>query len=90
MLDILIVTAVGFTLSLLLVAVHLKFSVESESDLEFGKYLPGYNCGACGFNTCDGMSEAMLDDPLNYKKCRPLRGDKLKEMEAYLRSKKII
>lgn len=90
MLDILIVTAIAFFLSVLLVIVESKFKSDDKQEIDYEKYLPGYNCGTCGFNTCRGMSDAMLKNPLNYKKCRPLRGNKLKEMEAYLRLKKII
>jgi len=46
--------------------------------------LPGYNCGACGFGSCDGMAKAMLENVDNYKKCKPLRGELLKEMETYI------
>ncbi len=85
---VLIVTGIGFLLSLLITIVDLKYEINENN--EFEKHLPGYNCGACGFNTCLGMAKAMEKDPLNYKKCRPLRGDKLKEMEAYLKLKKLI
>ena len=46
--------------------------------------MPGYNCGACGYGSCAGMEKAMEQDVMNYKKCKPLRGDALKNMEKYI------
>lgn len=89
MIGIIIFTLTAFIMSILLVVISSKFEVIDEENI-YEKLLPGYNCGGCGFNTCLGMAEAMLNDPLNYRKCRPLRGDKLLEMEAYLRSKKVL
>lgn len=43
--------------------------------------LPGYNCNACGFGSCRGMAEAMLQDKMNYQKCRPLKGEKKEKLE---------
>lgn len=90
MIGILIVTVSALVLGIILMIVESKFSKEVDLEKEFEKLLPNYNCGACGFDTCKGMSKAMMEDPLNYKKCRPLRGEKLREMEAYLRRHKLI
>ena len=49
------------------------------------KRLPGYNCGACGYGSCAGMAKEMLKNLEAYKKCRPLRGDKLAEMEDFIK-----
>jgi len=64
----------------------LKEKYLTEAQEEYLKRLPGYNCGACGFGGCKGMSEAMLEDINNYKKCKPLRGEKLKKLEEYIDS----
>ncbi len=58
------------------------FFVEDEDVLL--KYLPGYNCNACGFGSCKGMCKAILKDKNNYKKCKPLKGEKKKKLEKYL------
>jgi uncharacterized Fe-S cluster-containing protein len=29
---------------------------------EITKYLPGFNCGACGYKRCDLFAEALLTD----------------------------
>lgn len=84
MIGILILTVLGFVLSLILVNIDTLIKKENKQQT-FLELLPGYNCGACGYAGCKGMSEAMMEDVMNYKKCKPLRGEKLQEMEAYLR-----
>lgn len=86
MIGIIIVTGTAFILSIVLVIVDSKLNIKDNSEI-YLRLLPGYNCGACGFAGCKGMSEAMMTDINNYKKCRPLRGDKLIEMEEYLKNK---
>jgi len=80
MIGILIITGFALIASIILVI----FNKQENKAEEYLKRLPGYNCGACGFGGCKGMSEAMLEDVNNYKKCRPLRGEALKEMEEYI------
>lgn len=76
MIGILIMTVLAFALGIILVIIDQK----TEQN-DYIKYLPGYNCGACGFGSCKGMSEAMEKDIMNYKKCKPLRGEALEKME---------
>lgn len=78
-------TTLGFILSLILVNVEHYLNKKDKLEEEFRKLLPGYNCGACGFGSCDGMAKAMLENCQNYKKCRPLKGDGLREMEMFLK-----
>lgn len=80
MIGILIITGFALIASIILVI----FNKQENKAEEYLKRLPGYNCGACGFGGCKGMSEAMLEDVNNYKRCRPLRGEALKEMEEYI------
>lgn len=87
---IIIMTGIAFIASIILVNVEAFLNQKDELEEEFLKLLPGYNCGSCGFGSCSGMAKAMMENPENYKKCRPLRGDALKEMEAYLRQKKLV
>lgn len=83
-------TVTALIMGLILAFVDQGFDDGVDLEKEYEKLLPNYNCGACGYNTCKGMSEAMIIDPINYKKCKPLRGEKLKEMEAYLRMNNLI
>lgn len=41
--------------------------------IDYSKFLPGYNCGACGYGSCAGLAKAMEEDPENYIKCKPLK-----------------
>lgn len=83
MIGILIITVVSFILSILIVLVDKFISKENMED-KYLKHLPGYNCGACGFGSCSGMAKAMCKDKECYKKCRPLKGEALKQMEEFL------
>jgi len=85
MIGIIIMTVLALILSLILVIVDTKLNKEDKSEI-YLELLPGYNCGACGYAGCKGMSEAMLENINNYKKCKPLRGEKLKKLEEYIDS----
>lgn len=81
MIGILILTITALILGIIIEFVDKLLKEEKSIYLE---YLPGYNCGSCGFGSCSGMSKAMEKDPLNYKRCRPLRGEQLEKMEEFL------
>lgn len=85
MIGIVVLTVLAFVLSVILVTVEQKLNKKEKCEENLLKLLPGYNCGACGFGSCDGMAKAMMEDVDNYKKCKPLRGDLLKEMEEYIK-----
>ena len=40
---------------------------------ELLKQLPGYNCGGCGYGSCEGLAIASLEHPENIKKCVNLK-----------------
>lgn len=90
MIGILILTVIAFGLAMLLLLVETLIGNSNVTEKKFANLLPNYNCGVCGYNTCQGMSKAMMEDPYNYKKCKPLKGEKLEELEAYLRKNKLI
>jgi len=81
---IIILTLSAFIISIILVIVSDKFKKHDEQIHELLKRLPGINCGVCGYNTCEGMANALLEDKDAYKKCKVLRGDKLEEMKRFL------
>lgn len=85
MIGILIMTGLSFILGLLLILIEGKDKKE-----DFLKYLPGYNCGTCGFGSCKGMCEAMEQDIENYKKCKLLKGEALEKIEEFVQTKKEI
>ena len=82
MIGILIFTITALILGTLLVLTDNHFKKEDD---KIEKYLPGYNCGVCGFGSCAGMKEAILENPENYKKCKLLKN---KEAIEYFESQK--
>lgn len=82
MIGILIMTILAFVFSVLLVVIYDKTENLKKNYL---KYLPGYNCGVCGFGSCKGMSEAMENDIESYKKCKLLKGEALEHMEQMVK-----
>lgn len=86
MIGIVILTITALILGIILVLTDLFINKKDNREEEILKRLPGYNCGACGYGSCSGMAKEILKDLESYKKCRPLRGEKLKEMEEYLKN----
>lgn len=72
MIGIIIFTITALILGTILVLTDNHFKKEDD---KIEEYLPGYNCGACGFGSCAGMKEAILKDKNNYKKCRLIRSE---------------
>lgn len=63
-------TVITFLLALAIVLLNnYLFSKKSKVDL-LEQSLPGYNCGACGYGSCSGMSEALLKDKDAINKCK--------------------
>lgn len=85
MIGIFIATITAFILSIILVNVDELINNKNKLEQQFEELLPGYNCGVCGFGNCAGMAKAMEEDVYNYKKCKPLRGEKLREMEQFIK-----
>lgn len=81
MIGILLITIFALLIGIVLTVLDQKEPSKKE---EYLKRLPGFNCGGCGYGSCEGMAEAMCKSIENYKKCKPLKGEKLKEMEEYL------
>ena len=85
---IIVITSVSFFLSLIIVFIDFKYNKIEDEIKEILELLPGYNCGMCGHKTCQGMTDAMLLNPMEYEKCRPMKQNQKEEMLAYLRKKK--
>lgn len=87
MIGVLILSLTAFICSILIIYVDIKTVEKEDKDNlkeKFLELLPGINCGACGYAGCSGMADAMLEDVDNYKKCRPLRGEKKEKMEEFI------
>ena len=81
---IIIITSIAFICSILLVTLDTYLNKKTEAEDKITTLLPGYNCGACGYAGCREMAQAILQDLENYKKCRPLRGEKKENLEKYI------
>lgn len=56
------VGVIGLLIGLLLVTVDKKFKVEvDEKEIAVREFLPGNNCGACGYAGCDAMAAAIAN-----------------------------
>lgn len=84
MIGIIVLTLTALILSIALVFIDDKLNKKNRKAEEIRKLLPGYNCGVCGFGSCDGMCNAIMEDLDNYKKCKPLKGESLQLMEEYI------
>lgn len=82
-----IVTGIAFAFSVLLTILTTLFSKKEIEEEDIIKHLPGYNCGVCGFGSCSGMAKAILEDPRNYEKCRPMRKKEKESFQKYLEEK---
>ena len=76
---IIVMTLTSFVIAVFIVLVDNKLKEEEKEIKEIENLLPGLNCGSCGFGTCKGMAEKILENKENYIKCKPLRGEKLEK-----------
>lgn len=76
---IIVLTLTAFILGIIIVLIDSKLNTKDNSVKEIEKYLPGINCGACGYGTCHNMACKIKEDYNEYKKCRVLRGEKLQK-----------
>lgn len=76
MIGIIIFTITGFLMSVILVITDSHYK---NTDEEIMKRLPGYNCGTCGYGSCEGMKEAILENKENYKKCKFIKDQETKD-----------
>ena len=81
---IIILTSIAFLISVILVALDILLNKRRTKAEKILTYLPGYNCGACGYGSCSGMAEALTLDKNVYSKCRFLKGEMLEQLKEYL------
>ena len=62
LIPILILAAIALLCAILLTLTNVFFGIkEDETAVAIRECLPGANCGACGFNGCDGYAKALAD-----------------------------
>ena len=74
---IIVLTLTALILGIIIVLVDSKLNDKDNKVEEIEKYLPGINCGACGYGNCHNMACKIKENYDEYKKCRILRGEKL-------------
>lgn len=78
------VGVIGLLLGLLLVTVDKKFKVETDpKEQAIRDYLPGNNCGACGYAGCDAMASAIVHEEAPVNGC-PVGGAAVAEQIAHI------
>lgn len=82
MIGVIIITVVAFILSLVLVFV--EGAVNTKED-KIRALLPGYNCGGCGYGSCDGMAKALADKTGDIDKCRPMKKEEKEKLKEYIK-----
>ncbi len=84
---VLILAGIGALLAVGLAVASVKLHVEEDKRVEaVNNMLPGYNCGACGFPGCPGFAEAVVEEGVEPKLCKPAKADVIAEIKEYLKS----
>lgn len=84
---VLILTLTALVLSIIIVLIDSKLNDKDDSVSDIEKYLPGINCGACGYGNCHNMACKIKENYEEYKKCRILRGTKLEAFKQNVKEK---
>lgn len=73
MIGVICFTIITLVLSIVIVFLNnYLFKRKSKEDI-ISELLPGYNCGACGFGSCSGMSSELLKNKEAMSKCRLIK-----------------
>ena len=83
MIGIIIITVVALIMSLILVFASSKVDTKESKIREM---LPGYNCGGCGYGSCDGMAKALADGTGDINKCRPMKPEAKEVLIEYIKT----
>ena len=84
--EILIIVNIASLIILLLLNL-LKYYIKTKSknlkENNYINYLPGCNCGECGYNSCLEMIKAMEIDKTAYLKCKKNRQSSKRKTDKY-------
>lgn len=83
MIGIIIITVVALIMSLILVFASSKVDTKESKIREM---LPGYNCGGCGYGSCDGMAKVLADGTGDIDKCRPMKPEAKEALKEYIKA----
>ncbi len=81
-----LVAGTGLVLGLILAVISKVMAVPVDpKQKEIREILPGANCGACGYNTCDGYSTVLADgEESDTGLCKPGGAEVAQELADYL------
>lgn len=82
MIGVIIITVVALILSLVLVFIEGAVTTKEN---KIRALLPGYNCGGCGYGSCDGMAKALADKTGDIDKCRPMKKEEKEKLKEYIK-----
>lgn len=84
---VLVLLAIGLLLGFLLAFADAKLSVKEDERVEtLTTLLPGYNCGSCGYPSCQEMATAILKGEVKQiSQCRPSRPNQREAIKEYLK-----
>lgn len=85
MLDIFLFTLIAFFISLVLSITNYFLNKEDVKMETILSYLPGYNCGGCGFKGCHDMAYNIVNKGADPHLCRKMSAVQYQKIEEYLK-----
>ena len=83
-----VILALGLILGLALAIANNYFEVEPDNRVEEIEFiLPSYNCGACGYVSCEEMAKAILEGEVKYAKaCKVISEANAESLKEYCKT----
>ena len=83
-----IVLAIAVILGVGLAVANRYFQVEDDNRVEQIEFiLPSYNCGACGYVSCEEMAKAILEgEVVSVKACKVINEDNANSLKEYCKT----
>ncbi len=80
-----VLSTIAFFAGILLSYASEKFQIETdEKTEEILKYLPGVNCGACGYPGCQGFAQALSSNEASPDSCTVISAKNLTKLKTFL------
>lgn len=83
-----VIFGIGLVLGLCLAIANKYFEVEEDDRIEQIEFiLPSYNCGACGYVSCEEMAKAILDGKVDSSSaCKVISEANAKSLKEYCKT----
>jgi len=76
-----VIGILALVLGILIVLISVIFKKDTNKlEHEIKELLPGFDCGVCGFVSCEGMTKKVIEATSNIEKCKPIKKDKKEEI----------